>query len=97
MKSNSYFQDGAAERTRTSTSVRKLAPEASASTNSATAASLCAGGGPPAASRARTIGADRKSAGYGTSVSVRVDLGGRHIIKKNLTQQHHHVTHHESD
>ena len=31
---------GAAERTRTSTSVRKLAPEASASTNSATAATL---------------------------------------------------------
>src|SRR3546814_5740738 len=39
---------GAAERTRTSTSLRKLAPEASASTNSATAASLCTGEGPPA-------------------------------------------------
>src|SRR3546814_19096282 len=30
---------------------------------------------------------DRKSVVSGKSVSVRVDLGGRHIIKKNTTQQ----------
>src|SRR3546814_10940285 len=31
--------------------------------------------------------ADRKSVGSGKSVSVRVDLGGRRIIKKNKSQE----------
>src|SRR3546814_18271630 len=35
-------------------------------------------------------GADRKSVVSGTSVSVRVDLGGRRIIK---TKKHHQITH----
>src|SRR3546814_17456908 len=30
------------------------------------------------------VGADRKSVVWGTSVSVRVDLGGRRIIKKKI-------------
>src|SRR3546814_12999729 len=34
---------------------------------------------------------DRKSVGSGKSVSVRVDLGGRRLIKKNNTKQHSHT------
>src|SRR3546814_14869921 len=38
---------------------------------------------PLAADAARHAGADRKSVVSGKSVSVRVDLGGRRVIKKN--------------
>src|SRR3546814_12981073 len=37
---------------------------------------------------ATTNTADRKSVGEGTSVSVRVDLGGSRIIKKKTTKKH---------
>src|SRR3546814_15101425 len=35
---------------------------------------------------------DRKSVGYGKSLSVRVDLGCRRFIKKKTTQQEHRTT-----
>src|SRR3546814_13358001 len=35
-----------------------------------------------AASTTRRLAADRQSVGYGKSMSVRVDLGGRRILKK---------------
>src|SRR3546814_13948304 len=37
----------------------------------------------------RPAGGDRKSVVEGKSVSVRVDLGGRRIIKKKIKQQNH--------
>src|SRR3546814_17503065 len=58
---------------------------------------LSAGGGASSASGAGVVAAavaavallpsaDRKSVGSGKSVSVRVDLGGRRILKKNKTR-----------
>src|SRR3546814_11244086 len=38
--------------------------------------------------KGKDVGRDRKSVVWGKSVSVRVDLGGRRIIKKNKNHQH---------
>src|SRR3546814_11655045 len=45
----------------------------------------------PATAMQRRVCVDRKSVVEGKSVSVRVDLGGRRIIKKKKTQKKHHM------